>query len=292
MTSKAAPPLVAREPFLKWAGGKTQLLSQFARLYPSEIERYFEPFVGSGAVFFDIRKRFHPRYVMLSDTNSELINCYETVRDNIEELIQNLLRHKEGHHAQHPEYYYSIRDLSTDTLSPVERAARFIYLNKTCFNGLYRVNARGQFNVPIGRYKNPAIADVDRLRAASGALRGVRLSVKDFAECSPRLRRGDVVYIDPPYFPLSRTASFTGYTKGGFGLAEQERLARFARDAGSKGCLVMLSNSDTAAVRKLYRGFRIRRVSARRAINSNGAARGAITELVVTNYKRPHATGR
>ncbi len=284
--------MVAGEPFLKWAGGKTQLLSQLARLYPSKIERYFEPFVGSGAVFFDIQKRFRPRYVMLSDTNSELINCYEVVRDEIEELIQNLLRHREGHHAQQPEYYYGIRDLSTDTLSPVERAARFIYLNKTCYNGLYRVNARGQFNVPIGRYKNPAIANAEGLHAASRVLRGVRLAVQDFAECLPKLRAGDVVYIDPPYFPLSRTANFSGYPQGWFGLAGQERLARFAQDAGNKGCLVMLSNSDTAAVRKLYRGLRTRRVRARRAINSNGAARGAITELVITNYKRSQGTVR
>lgn len=280
-----APPIVAGEPFLKWAGGKSQLLGQFARLYPSKVDRYFEPFVGSGAVFFDVQTRFAPRYVMLSDTNSELINCYEVVRDNVEELIQLLIRHKECHHAQHPAYYYRVRDLSTASLSPVERAARLIYLNKTCYNGLYRVNAQGQFNVPIGRYRNPAIVDEGGLRAASRALRGVRLAVQDFARCLPRLRAGDFAYIDPPYFPLSRTSNFTGYTERGFGLAEQERLACFARDLDAKGCLVMLSNSDTAPVRKLYRGLRMHRVTARRAINSSGTGRGAITELVVTNFK-------
>ena len=275
-------PRVEAEPFLKWAGGKGQLLTQFADLYPRRIERYVEPFVGGAAVFFDLRARFELRAAALSDNNDELINCYTVVRDRVEELIELLAQHKRRHHAQHPDYYYKMRD--TVPRDPVRRAARLIYLNKTCYNGLYRVNSRGQFNVPIGRYRNPPICDPDLLRRASAALQGVELRVCDFAAWLDEAQPGDFFYIDPPYFPLSKTANFTAYTHGGFGLEEQVRLAGFVRQLDARGCLVMVSNSDTQVIRDLYAGLRITTVTARRAINSNGARRGPTNELVITNY--------
>lgn len=287
MAIKAAPQETLGEPFIKWAGGKSQLLGQLADFYPHAVERYVEPFVGSAAVFFDIKRRFQPRYVLLSDTNAELITCYEAVRDEPEKLIRALRRHKRLHEESGSDYYYAVRRQPVHSLSRVGRAARLMYLNKTCYNGLYRVNSAGQFNVPIGRYKNPAILDEVGLRAASKAVHGVRLVVQDFSSCHRRIRPKDFIYIDPPYVPLSATSSFTGYTGGGFHMAEQERLAAFFQRADAKGCFVMLSNSDTAAVRRMYGGFRIHRVAARRAINSNGRARGAIPELVITNYDPP-----
>ncbi|MCZ6689916.1 MAG: DNA adenine methylase [Planctomycetota bacterium] len=268
-------------PFLKWAGGKGQLLSQFASLYPRKIERYLEPFVGSAAVFFDLRERFAGLRATVSDNNKELIRCYEDVRDDVEGLIRRLRQHKARHGREH---YYGVRGRSLGRLSPVARSARLIYLNKTCYNGLYRVNARGEFNVPIGSYKNPGIFKEDQFRAASAALQEVRLEVRDFSACLRDARAGAFVYFDPPYDPVSRTASFTGYTERGFGVTEQERLAGIFRELDAKGCLVMLSNSDTPLIRKLYRGFRLKSVTARRAINSNGRRRGAIGELVVMNY--------
>lgn len=291
MASKAAPQETLGEPFIKWAGGKGQLLSQLARYYPPSVKRYFEPFIGSAAVFFDVHRRFQPRYTLLSDTNAELVNCYKVVRDDPEAVIRLLGRHKKLHRERGSEHYYAVRELQTESLAPAQRAARFIYLNKTCYNGLYRVNSAGQFNVPMGRYKNPNILDHTGLRAASKALQGVHLTVQDFSDCLPKIRTGDFVYGDPPYFPRSATSNFTGYTEGGFGLEQQERLATFALAAGSKGCRVMLSNSETPDVRSLYRGFRLHTVSARRAINSNGRARGPISELVITNYDPDGARG-
>ena len=291
MAVKAAPQETLPEPFIKWAGGKGQLLTQLARYYPPTVKRYFEPFIGSAAVFFDVHRRFHPRYTLLSDTNAELVNCYKVVRDDPEAVIRLLGRHKKLHRERGSGHYYKIRELQTRSFAPAQRAARFIYLNKTCYNGLYRVNSAGQFNVPIGRYKNPNILDDTGLRAASRALQGVRLTAQDFSDCLGKIKTEDFIYIDPPYFPRSATSNFTGYTEGGFGLEQQERLASFARAAGARGCRLMLSNSDTPVVRSLYRGFHIHTVSARRAINSNGRARGPITELVITNYNPEKARG-
>ena len=269
-------------PFLKWAGGKGQLLAQFAALYPRQVHRYIEPFVGSGAVFFDLQAKFPGLRAVLSDNNKELIDCYRAVQDDVEGLIRRLRQHKARHGKDH---YYKVRGQPTDRLTAPRRAARLIYLNKTCYNGLYRVNSRGDFNVPIGSYSSPSVFRAEALRRASRALQRVRLGVRDFGKCIRDARPGTFVYIDPPYHPVSKTANFTGYTEGGFGLAEQERLSSLFAELDGKGCLVMLSNSDTRAIRKLYGGYRIETVSARRAINSNGKRRGAISELVVMNYE-------
>jgi DNA adenine methylase len=268
-------------PFLKWAGGKRQLLGQFDALYPSRIESFVEVFTGSAAVFFDAQARFAPRRSTLLDHNDELVNCYRVVRDDIESLLLLLAEHSARHGREH---YYRVRAQQTADLGAAARAARLLYLNRTCYNGLYRVNSRGEFNVPMGAYARPRILDEALLRAASEALMGVHIETADFREAAAYARRGDFVYLDPPYVPLSASSSFTSYTRTAFRADDQRALADVYRELDRAGCLVMLSNSSAPLVRELYAGYRIERVTARRAINSAGAKRGAIDELVVLNY--------
>ncbi len=263
-------------PFLKWAGGKGQLLEQYEPLFPKRFGRYHEPFVGGGAVFFRLR----PARAALSDDNAELIHCFRAVRDDVRGVIAAL----QGH-VYEREHFYAVRALDPATLPPAERAARTIYLNRTCFNGLYRVNAKGRFNVPFGRYTNPRLVDAPNLRACARALRRVRLDCSSFTGVLERSRRGDFVYLDPPYNPTSKTASFTGYSAGGFGAELQRELARVYAELDRRGVLLMLSNSNTPLIRALYGGFRFVEVRAARAINSKGAKRGAVTELVILNYR-------
>ncbi len=274
------------QPFLKWAGGKGQLLNQYEPYFPrTPLRGYYEPFVGSGAVFFHLHEWGLFETYHLSDLNTDLLTCYRVVRDHVEDLIMRLHEHK-AHHSR--DYYYAIRSRDRDPLwpdaSPIERAARLIYLNKTCYNGLWRVNQQGFFNVPMGRYVNPDIVHEDRLRAASRALQGVELAVSGFETAAEQANSGDFVYFDPPYHPLSRTANFTSYAREDFGEAEQHRLARVFAELDRRGCHVMLSNSDTPFVRELYQPYRVETVTARRAINSAKGKRGVITEVVVTNY--------
>ena len=265
-------------PFLKWAGGKGGLLSQYEPLLPSHkaVDRYVEPFLGGGAVFF--RTQYHP--ARLADINDAVINVYRVVRDQVEELIEVLEQHRNDH-----DYYYQVRDLDPDEMGDVARAARFIYLNRTCYNGLYRVNSSGRFNVPFGRYKNPKFRNPEGLRAASEVLASVELMCEDFeastADCGP----GDFVYFDPPYDPLSATASFTKYARDGFDTAAQRRLAEVFAALADRGARVMLSNSDTPLIRELYdpSRFEIHEIQARRAINSNPKGRGPVTELLVVS---------
>lgn len=266
-------------PFLKWAGGKGRLLKQFAPLFPSRIGNYHEPFLGSGAVFFSLRARIEGK-VFLSDQIEELIGTYRAVCDDAEAVIRLLKRH-----IYDREYYYRIRGQNSARLSPPGQAARFIYLNHTGFNGLYRVNRNGKFNVPFGRYKNPTICDAGRLRLASVALQEADLDRRSFRELDKKVRRGDFVYLDPPYHPLSKTANFTGYTAGNFGEEEQCQLAEVCRKLDSKGIRFMQSNSDTPFIRKLYEGFGMVRVQATRAINSRPDRRGKVTEFVIRNYE-------
>jgi DNA adenine methylase len=270
-------------PFLKWAGGKTQLLAQFEALYPqrSQVVRYLEPFVGSAAVFFQIRRFFEPEAIILADFNAELINAYRAIQQDVEKVIRLLARYKKAHGEEH---YYRLRALQPEGRTPAESAARMIYLNKTCFNGLYRVNARGGFNVPIGRYDDPPILDASNLRAVSRTLQGVELRESHFRDTLKYARSGDFIYFDPPYQPLSTTALFTSYTRNSFGMKDQEELAAVFRQLSERGCRVMLSNSDTPLIRRLYRGFDLHTVDARRSINSNGKRRGTIPEIVVLNY--------
>jgi DNA adenine methylase len=264
-------------PFIKWAGGKSQMLAQYATLIPDHYHRYFEPFVGGGAVFFSL----NPRISFLADVNTELINTYTVVRDSVEELITSLKKH-----INEKEYYYYVRGQCPDQLSVIERASRFIYLNKTCYNGLYRVNKAGIFNVPFGKYKNPKIVDELNLRAANYYLQSVRLTATNFEEATQAAAEGDFVYLDPPYHPLNNTSKFTNYAENGFTSVDQQKLFIHYRQLHSKGCLLMLSNSDTPFIRDLYAGFDIREVNAKRMINCQSNKRGEIKELVIRNYVR------
>jgi DNA adenine methylase len=264
-------------PIIKWAGGKSQLISTFAPYFPhrDEIRHYYEPFIGGAAVFFYLQ---HPRS-FLSDSNVELIELYQTVRDNVSALIKALKKHR-----NEEAYFYEVRAQVARQLTSVERAARFIYLNKTCYNGLYRVNSQGQFNAPFGNYKNPNFCDVPGLQATSQALQTAELSVSDFEAAVAHATAGDLVYFDPPYQPLSKTSSFTSYTATRFDDAEQRRLASVYRELDRRGCRVMLSNSNAPLIRELYHGFRPIEVLANRAINSKGDGRGKIVELLIINY--------
>lgn len=264
------------KPPIKWAGGKTQLLSQLRPLFPKGFNLYLEPFVGGGAVFFDLQ----PDRAVLIDSNYDLINFYQVVKNNLEELLRDLKKHKNS-----KEYYYKIRSLDPDQMDSIERASRFLYLNKTCFNGLWRVNKRGKFNVPFGRYKNPNYGDKENLSLVNIALQNAEIICDDFSTVMEYTVPGAFVYLDPPYHPLSSTANFTSYTKDSFGEEDQRRLAKVFRELDAKNCNVMLSNSDTKFIRGLYKDYDIRVVFARRMINSKGTKRGPIKELVVRNYE-------
>jgi DNA adenine methylase len=275
------------QPFLKWAGGKGQLLKQYEPFFPVEpMRQYYEPFAGSSAVFFHLRGRRLFQQYILSDANPELINCYLAVRDHLDQLIDQLRIHQELHDREH---YYAMRDKDRDPdwheqATPIERAARLIYLNKTCYNGLWRVNSQGYFNVPMGSYKKPDIANVGRLCAASFALQGVQFATRDFSDVLDTAQPGDFVYFDPPYVPLSATSNFTSYAADDFGPTEQRRLRDVFVGLDRKGVRIMLSNSDTELVRNLYQRFRVGTVTASRRINSNAGKRGEVSEIVVTNY--------
>lgn len=275
----AGRPAQAR-PFLKWAGGKGQLLDELCSRLPAEFGRYFEPFVGGGALYFALHGAGRVRSgARLSDANRKLIDTYRAVRDNVEAVIAHL-----SAFSNDRDLYYQIRAWRHEDLDPPRAAARIIFLNKTCYNGLFRENSRGEFNVPFGRYARPMICDAPNLRAASAALRRVSLRQLDFGKVPELVKEGDLVYFDPPYHPRSATSSFTQYSENGFGEDEQRRLARVFRELDGRGAYVMLSNSDTPLVRKLYAGFAIDEVLAGRAINSKAERRGKVTELIVRNY--------
>lgn len=279
---------VSREaqPFLKWVGGKAQLLAQFDEFFPTDITRYFEPFIGGGAVFFHLKHRFPRMRAFLRDINPELINTYRAVRDCPRELMQQLDAHAAEFKAKGDAYFYFVRGqhyLTGDDKKIVERAARMIFLNKTCFNGLWRVNASGKFNVPVGSNKNPNLYNEENILAGSRALEGVDLAVQDFRKTLNQTRLGDFAYVDPPYYPVSATASFTSYAKEDFGEGEQHELHAVFAEAARRGAHLMLSNSDTPFIRKRYRDFQIHTVQARRAINCDGSKRGQVNEVVVTN---------
>lgn len=273
------------KPFVKWVGGKRQLLAQFRlmNLYPPEKfdikhGRYFEPFVGGGAVFFDLL----PETAFLSDLNNELVTTYNVIKNDVENLIKSLKKHELD-----KEYFLKVRAQNPETLTPLNVASRFIFLNRTCFNGMYRVNSKGGFNVPYGKYSNPLICDVVNLRKASKALKNIEITNQDYKEVLKKAKKGDFIYFDPPYYPVSKTASFTSYTKESFLDREQTELRDTFVELHKRGCFVMLSNSDTPFINNIYsepKGLRITRVQAGRAINSDATKRGKITEVLVTNY--------
>ncbi|MDX2244432.1 MAG: DNA adenine methylase [Leptolyngbyaceae cyanobacterium bins.302] len=263
-------------PFLKWAGGKGKLIPQYSFHFPQNYSTYYEPFLGGGAIFFHLQ----PRQALLMDINSELVNVYQCVRDRLAELIELLKSHRDAHcHA----YYYQIR--ACIPTAAVERAARLIYLNKTCFNGLYRENSKGQFNVPMGSYKNPGIFDPALLVAASRSLQSAIIQQSAFEAILTHAKTSqDFVYFDPPYFPISATSNFTAYNRYTFKQEDHIRLRDTFATLANRGVKVMLSNSDCPFVRDLYQGFNIRLITAARAINSKATRRGKITELLITSY--------
>jgi DNA adenine methylase len=271
-------------PFLKWAGGKRQLLSYIEARLPERIDTYFEPFLGGAAVFFRLAARRGFRRAVLADANRDLVECYKAVRRDVDGVISALRRHRNDH-----DEYYRVRALDPDAMSDVERAARVIYLNRCGYNGLYRVNSKGRFNVPFGRYKRPVICDVDKLRAASAALRKATLVCGDFTDVLREVGRDDFVYFDPPYVPLSATSSFTSYAKDQFGASDQERLAEMLRALAQRKIPALLSNSYCRETRDLYLGFELETVPARRSINSVARGRGPIDEILVRSFDYPIA---
>ena len=296
-------------PLLKWAGGKRQLLPQLRRYYPAGFGRYWEPFLGSGAVFVDLCNRgaLSGRAVTLTDNNPDLVACYLAVRDEAERVIEALDQLAAGHRRRSAKHYYDVRDRrfnperralfarpSSGTIRYTPAlAAMFIYLNRTGYNGLFRLNAKGLFNVPVGSYRNPKICDADNLRRVAAALQqpGVALGCAGFDRVLRKARPRDFLYFDPPYAPLSRTARFTSYTAAGFTLEDQKRLQQVIIQLATRGCYVVLSNSTAPEIAGLYdgnpeataAGLRCYRIPARRAINSDAGRRGAIAEYLITN---------
>jgi DNA adenine methylase len=261
-------------PFIKWVGGKTSLLHELHKHVPGRLRGYHEPFVGGGALFFSLL----PRRAYLADSNAELIHTYLQIRDDVCGVLDALARHvyERGH-------FEAVRALDPLRLPAAERAARFIYLNKTCFNGLWRVNRAGRFNVPFGRYKAPAFLDPGALIRANHALKGAQIHGAPFELSLEKARAGDFVYLDPPYDPVSATASFTSYTRDSFGWADQERLAAACAALNRRGVRFLLSNSATERIRRLYRGFEQRIVHAPRHVSCKADGRGRVDELLVFN---------
>ncbi len=269
-------------PFLKWAGGKGKLLSELVSRLPDRFASYHEPFVGSGALFFQlIRSGRFGGSVCLSDVNAALIDTYLAVQGNVDAVIEILRVHQSNNSK---EYFYEIRKLEPENLTLAESAARVIYLNKTCYNGLYRENRKGQFNVPYGRHNNPTICDEANLPAVSEALKGVQIERRSFRTIEDYAVEGDLVYFDPPYDPVSPTASFTSYDRNGFAREDQIHLRDVFTALDRHGVFVMLSNSSTPFIRELYAGFHFDEVHAPRFVNSRADRRGPVPELIIRNY--------
>ena len=287
-------------PFVKWAGGKTQLLPEIRKHYPHRIKKYCEPFVGGGAVLFDVLQTFHPNEVLINDMNAELINIYQQIKSNCNLLIEQLSELQQNYKSQSLEknkilFYekrlrYNELKINRNDAENLEKAALFIFLNKTCFNGLYRVNKRGEFNVPFNNAKNPLICDEENLRACSELLQNVQLKTGDYSNCKDFIDSETFVYLDPPYRPLTQTSAFTSYSEKGFSDKEQIELGNFIKEISEIGAKVLASNSDPKNANKednffdeLYSNFEIKRISASRMINSNAKKRGAISELLISN---------
>ncbi|EDX85002.1 DNA adenine methylase subfamily [Synechococcus sp. PCC 7335] len=271
--------VAASRPFLKWAGGKSRLIEQYQPFLPVDFQRYHEPFLGGGALFFHLASELHAKgkRAYLSDLNPELINVYRCVRDQVANLIHQLAIHQQQHSES---YYYHVR--AAIETEPIARAARFIYLNKTCYNGLYRENSKGKFNVPVGRYKSPKICVPNLLRAASAALQIADISEQSFTHIAEQAQDSqDFVYFDPPYHPLSETSKFTAYSRDRFATEQQIALRDTIGQLATKGVQVLASNSDCPFIRELYTGFKIHTITAARSINSKASKRGKITEVLI-----------
>jgi DNA adenine methylase len=274
-------------PFVKWAGGKSQLLNILERYIPDNFNNYFEPFVGGGSFFYRLVKLRDVRSFscFLSDSNCELINAYAVVKLDVDELIKSLKRHEELYYNNPKDYYYELR--ATATEKKIEKASRFITLNKTCFNGLYRVNRKGFFNVPMGKFKKlPKICDEKNLKNLNSLLNIVNpvIECQDYKEALSRVSENDFIYLDPPYKPMSETAYFTKYTNYGFVDEDQTQLASIFKELDKLNCKILLSNSNTELIRDLYKDYNLKEVKAIRAINCKGSKRLGHTELIISNY--------
>ncbi len=273
-------------PVVKWVGGKRQLLSEIKKYSPKKFNKYFEPFVGGGAVLFELQ----PKNAIVNDINKELINLYSVIQNNVEELIDKLS--DKATYSNTSECYYKIRELDREPqkynkMTGIDRAARVLYLNKTCYNGLYRVNSVGEFNSPFGNYKNPNIVNEITLRAVNKYFNesNIKFLNCDFEKIFKNAKKGDFVYFDPPYVPISKTSNFTGYNESGFGEIEQIRLKKLCDTLDKKGVKFLLSNSDCEFIRELYKDYNIVTIKAKRSINSNGNNRGTISEVLIRNYE-------
>ena len=266
-------------PFLKWVGGKRQLMPSIVELMPKNIKElnYVEPFIGGGAVLFHLQ----PRTAIINDFNDELINVYNVIKNSLNELIVDLKTHENN-----ADYFYQIRSLDRTndfkSLTPVQRASRVIYLNKTCFNGLYRVNNAGEFNAPFGRYKNPNIVNEPTLKAVNKYLNSNNVILRngDYADIFPEINENSFVYLDPPYHPISESSNFTGYVQGGWNIYDQIDLKTACDELHKRGVKFLLSNSSAEFIKDLYKDYKITIVKANRAINSNGADRGEVDEVL------------
>lgn len=275
--------------FVKWAGGKGHLLQQLEEYLPRSFSTYYEPFLGGGAFFFHLAKR-RPRFdAVLSDVNAELINAYEVVKNDVEALIKELQSCEARYKLAPKQYYYQIR--AEEPLDDIKKAARLIFLNRTCYNGLYRVNKKGKFNVPFGRHKNPTVCDRENLIAVNQVLRwsNAKLLAVDYREATKDARKGDFVYFDPPYQPMSTTANFTSYTDSGFSFDDQLRLGEWFKELDKREVRVVLSNSNKKEIRRIYRRYSVRKVKALHAISCRADGRKAYTEFIVSNDGGPGA---
>ncbi len=269
------------KPILKWVGGKRGLIPHYDKYFPISFNKYYEPFLGGGAVFFHLLTKGRIQKAKLTDINEELLNVYNVIKTSVEDLIQEL---KSGKYINDKEVFYNIR--AEELSDPILRAARLIYLNRTCYNGLYRVNKQGKFNVPYGKYpKNVRIFDEKNMRNVSESFQNIVLTIEDFEEAVKDTKKGDFVYLDPPYVPLTDTAYFTDYTSEGFGIKEHERLAKVFRKLDKRGCLVMESNSSASIIWELYEGFDIQTVHAKRYISCDPNGRGGVKETFIRNFK-------
>ncbi|MCW4573538.1 DNA adenine methylase [Venenivibrio stagnispumantis] len=268
------------KPFVKWAGGKRQIIDVLLQEKPLNFNNYIEPFLGGGAFLFELM----PENAIINDINTELINAYRVIKNYPDELIESLKNHQHQHNEN---YYYQIRALNPANLNPIERASRFIYLNKTCYNGLYRENSKGEFNVPFGRYKSPKIVDEENIRLVSEYLNNANVEIfnSDYKEVCKLAQEEDFIYLDPPYYPLSKTSSFTKYTRYDFTEDNQIELSMIFKQLDKKGCFVMLSNSNSPFIKELYKGYNIIEIEANRCINANGKKRKkANIEILVKNF--------
>lgn len=271
------------KPILKWVGGKRQIMSEINKRLPKEYGNYFEPFLGGASVLMNI----NPEKAYVNDLNNELINVYEVIKQSPKELIENLKKHK-----NESDYFYKVRSLDRDkekfqNMTNIQKASRIIYLNKTCYNGLYRVNLRGELNAPFGRYKNPLICDEENIKEVSHFFneKDIRFFNEDFEQFLSKCKKNDFVYLDPPYDPINDSSNFTGYNANGFGRNDQKRLKKLCDKLDKKGVKFLLSNSSTKFINDLYKEYKIDKIDAKRSINSKGNKRGSIKEVLVRNYE-------